>query len=1231
MLRKGLAFLLVLILLLSAVSPALAENQAMPDYVPVGLNVLSVRADHAKIMELEGLYRDQVLYFDADTICKLTGATVASSTAEQVKFNLHSELRQITVDKEGWVHETCNGRTHRTMTDAVSYEGEVYVSAWDMLTYMGAVVEFGQDEKAEVHLFVHMPYTLLDLYVDGMQANFHRFGWGEADGKGIDPESMLGLAALDTLFFGYESNLIAYVSGSYIDHIEKTIYAEALMDILYTNEVANIAPADPWAGISDAIASGISLPMPWLQKALDLHSEAGGKPGVGQGIGISLDVAGGALNTLSEMINAYSAAAQYRAMSNTLQNLLRDTLCRVEPDNEIYKQLPLLFDAASEINGIVQGTYTDHQAALEEALLGIGNIGASLINSNLPAAIWSTLANIVSMDYEDDGSFLNDEKRIVFADTCSDISLLAYQLLQQDVGKLVDAVLALGQEDTQLQKNMKMDIILCLKASIAARKKLLETDWLTDESRAAMERKILQAATLLNKAETAAAIPLGMIEPLNRDIAWIEKLHLLDGLTVVHPLFSLRKGFIKKIKQKETVPEGYIPIYSYEDFKVIADSCPSSTAKTAKKPRLTKENQAKYILMNDIKMPAYYDTAAVFAGVLDGNGYTMKNVSKPLFGMLHNATVKNLALNVYCTYIDEEEHVRYGGYASNVCEFGFIAQNIYISYGTDNVIDNCSVTGSASIRALNIRYGSIIGGRGNATITNCYSDVDVTIYAQYGSIGGIGCFGNSYYNCINEGDISYTITLTEYGTNSNEIGGIGARYNSSTDTCYNSGDIYVNLGAQSGGYAGGIIGEQSAYSENGLPDIINCYNTGDITLAGNTIYNRIAGGITASCRPDDLSCIKYCWNSGNITATTAGGIAGYGSALVPISDCSNLGHISGSENTGGIVGSTDRNNVLTRCVNAGAVSGSTEKTGNLVGNFYSSSPDQAITATDCYAVNSTLPLAYPYISAASSVKLMALEDMADRKNLDKLDFETLWIIRNHLPIPLYHDRTIVLSIDYSSNFIVPPQEDEKTVAEQETPVAPPAEADLSAQSPAETAPVSGVETSEQTAEESPQSTTPAAAPLDFQMTKMTRGKTYKVYSAASTKSWQRANGKASVSTNGDVWAAGWENGWLLVYYETSKGSVRVGYIDGNKISGTVDVQTQLEFAHAPATIVTSTQLTDDIARAATTITTLKAGAEVTYLTTFHTDRDWAYIETTYQKKIVRAFVPLEALALTETP
>lgn len=152
-----------------------------------------------------------------------------------------------------------------------------------------------------------------------------------------------------------------------------------------------------------------------------------------------------------------------------------------------------------------------------------------------------------------------------------------------------------------------------------------------------------------------------------------------------------------------------------------------------------------------------------------------------------------------------------------------------------------------------------------------------------------------------------------------------------------------------------------------------------------------------------------------------------------------------------------------------------------------------------------------------------------------------------------------------------------------------------------------------------------ASPLHFAEVTLPRNQKYNVYSAPSTKAWRGAKSKAAVSTNGPVWAAGWVKNWLLIYYETSKGSVRVGYIKDSSIPENLSVQMQLVFAGTDAVITKKCTLTDDIARAAAEIVTLKKGAKVTYLAPYYGDEDWAYIETTVNKKTVRGFVPLKCV------
>ena len=138
-----------------------------------------------------------------------------------------------------------------------------------------------------------------------------------------------------------------------------------------------------------------------------------------------------------------------------------------------------------------------------------------------------------------------------------------------------------------------------------------------------------------------------------------------------------------------------------------------------------------------------------------------------------------------------------------------------------------------------------------------------------------------------------------------------------------------------------------------------------------------------------------------------------------------------------------------------------------------------------------------------------------------------------------------------------------------------------------------------------------------------------VYSAPSASSWIGANGKAKVSMNDEVAAAGQENGWLLVMYETSGGRERVGYINMSKIKGQVsgaNYYKQLSFEYSPATITRACNLTDDPIQQSSQIAGLQPGDYVTYLTTFYGSRAWDYVEVTLADgRTARGFVPTEDL------
>lgn len=146
----------------------------------------------------------------------------------------------------------------------------------------------------------------------------------------------------------------------------------------------------------------------------------------------------------------------------------------------------------------------------------------------------------------------------------------------------------------------------------------------------------------------------------------------------------------------------------------------------------------------------------------------------------------------------------------------------------------------------------------------------------------------------------------------------------------------------------------------------------------------------------------------------------------------------------------------------------------------------------------------------------------------------------------------------------------------------------------------------------------------FELIQLEPGQKLAVYSAPSENSWRGAGGKAKVSTNGSVYAAGWVNGWLLMMYETNSGAVRVGYI--HNIKGAVDAD-MLFLMGSPRTVLKDCTLTDDPATNSTSIRRFSAGEQITYLTGFQNGMgSWAYVESTVDGTLVRGFVPMYVLS-----
>lgn len=157
-----------------------------------------------------------------------------------------------------------------------------------------------------------------------------------------------------------------------------------------------------------------------------------------------------------------------------------------------------------------------------------------------------------------------------------------------------------------------------------------------------------------------------------------------------------------------------------------------------------------------------------------------------------------------------------------------------------------------------------------------------------------------------------------------------------------SGSITVNANN-----VGGITGV--ADTELGAITISNCKNEADIK------GNKVVGGILGGCTEDDCALtISACANEGNISGTrNIGGICGTLENAHFIKNCYNSGEVTGST-IGGILGrgargysSTTDTPILENCYNVGNIVYSGTNGSAIVGTGYAKKP---VEVKNCYAL-----------------------------------------------------------------------------------------------------------------------------------------------------------------------------------------------------------------------------------------------------------------------------------------
>ena len=151
---------------------------------------------------------------------------------------------------------------------------------------------------------------------------------------------------------------------------------------------------------------------------------------------------------------------------------------------------------------------------------------------------------------------------------------------------------------------------------------------------------------------------------------------------------------------------------------------------------------------------------------------------------------------------------------------------------------------------------------------------------------------------------------------------------------------------------------------------------------------------------------------------------------------------------------------------------------------------------------------------------------------------------------------------------------------------------------------------------------------------LTDTKRHEVYNAPGKNSLRSKTAKgtdAYVSGNEDVIVLAVDGDWVLIEYRTTTGHRR-GYISRSYVpnsaynnAGKVPKAMLIGTTTERTSLVNDTSMSND----AYIIQNMAKGTSVTVLAFDHSwGKNWAYVETYYQNKLVRGFIKLETINLT---
>ena len=136
-----------------------------------------------------------------------------------------------------------------------------------------------------------------------------------------------------------------------------------------------------------------------------------------------------------------------------------------------------------------------------------------------------------------------------------------------------------------------------------------------------------------------------------------------------------------------------------------------------------------------------------------------------------------------------------------------------------------------------------------------------------------------------------------------------------------------------------------------------------------------------------------------------------------------------------------------------------------------------------------------------------------------------------------------------------------------------------------------------------------------------------IYSAPSYDAYRTANGKSSCQTNAAMDDAGFVDGWLLVRYETNKGSYNVGYIPPKYVKN-FKSKMGPHFGYIPAMANESITVTNNPMSHKQSMAELAPGETFYVISKYNyyasQGLEWWYIEFTVDGQVARGFIDISS-------